>query len=163
MKKIYFVLSLIFLLALVFRIYSLGEIPRSLHNDEIANTYVGRYIIENGVDLYGNKWPLLYFNKFGDYPPVLPMYLSGLGSVLFGNNEFGSRILIAIMGALLIFPMFYIAKLLFKEDKVALFSAFLTAILPWHIVLSRVNAEGIVGLLFFSVAIYLLLKSYERK
>src|SRR3989338_2265804 len=117
MKKIYFVLSLIFLLALVFRIYSLGEIPRSLHNDEIANTYVGRYIIQNGVDLYGNKWPLLYFNKFGDYPPVLPMYLSGFGSRVFGNNEFGSRIVIALIGALLVFPLFYISKLLFKDDK----------------------------------------------
>jgi len=162
-KILYLFLFLIFLLAFTLRIHRLGTVPLSLHDDEVANTYVGRFIIENGRDLYGNKWPFLYFDKFGDYTPVLPMYLSGLGSVIFGNNEFGSRILIAVTGSLLIFPMYFLSKIVFRDEKTALFSAFLTAILPWHIVLSRVNAEGIVGLMFFSTALLFLFLSLKRK
>ncbi len=147
----------IFLITLFLRIYKLGDTPYGLHNDEIANTYGTRFIFLNGQDIYGNKWPLIYLDKFGDYPPILPMYLSGLGTFLFGNDEFGSRALIAIVGSLMMFPIYFIVKTIFKRVETALFSALLFAILPVHIMLSRLNAEGIVALTVFVTAIALLL------
>ena len=60
-------LLLIFAIALVLRLYRLGTLPITFHEDELLSGYLGRYILQNGFDLYGNKWPLLYFNKFGDY------------------------------------------------------------------------------------------------
>ncbi len=142
-------LLLIFCISLFLRTYKLGTVPYGLHNDEMANTYVGRYILLNGEDLYGNKWPLLYFDKFGDYPPVLPMYISGLGTFILGNNEWGSRILIALIGSIIVFPVYWLALEIFKNKKTALFASLMAAIAPWHIVLSRVNSENVIAVTLF--------------
>jgi 4-amino-4-deoxy-L-arabinose transferase-like glycosyltransferase len=140
---------LIFLLGLLLRLYNLGEMPSGFHRDEVISSYVGRFLLENGKDIYGNPWPLLYVDKYGDYPPVLPMYLSGLATYLFGVTVFAVRFPIALLGALVVFPLFSLAKEIFKDTKIALFSAFILAILPWHVILSRATAEGIVALSFF--------------
>lgn len=139
-------LCIVFFLALFLRAYKLTMLPWGFYEEEVTNAYVGRFILQNGVDPYGNRLPLLYFDKFGDYAPVLPMYLSGFATFFFGANEFAARFPIALIGALTIFPMYGIAVLIFKKKEWGLFSAFLLAILPWHVVLSRTTAEGIVGL-----------------
>lgn len=157
-KKEFLILLFIFLLALFLRFYKLGEIPVYFHQDEVMNGYVGRFVLSNGQDPYGNKWPLLYFNRFGDYPPILPMYLSGVSTFIFGVNEFAVRFPSAFFGALLVLPLFFLGKLIFQDNKTALFASFILAILPWHIVLSRATAEGILGLTFSISAIFLLLK-----
>jgi hypothetical protein len=130
----------------------------NFHEDEILTGYVGRFILQNGVDLYGNSWPLLYFNKFGDYYIIAPMYLKGLSTYLFGMTEFAVRFPSALFGALIIFPTFYICRLIFKRDLIGLFSAFFISIVPWHLVLSRASAEGIIGTTIYFTALYYLLK-----
>lgn len=151
----------IFLLALFLRTYQLRTLPHAFYNEEVTNAYVGRFILLNGKDLYGNAWPLLYFDKFGDYPPVLPMYLSGIGTFIFGVNEFGARFPIALFGALGVFPMYFLSKLVFEDSKMGWFSSFLLAVLPWHVVLSRTTAEGVVGFTIFSLALYFMLKGLQ--
>ncbi len=148
-----FILLGIFLLALVLRTMNLGDLPHGFFEEEVTNAYVGRFILQNGKDLYGNMFPLLYFDKFHDYPPVLPMYISGLGTFLFGNTEFAARFPIASIGALTIYPVFGLALILLGNASAALFASFLLAILPWHIVLSRTGAEGVVGLFVYILAI----------
>ncbi|PIZ62930.1 hypothetical protein COY16_03230 [Candidatus Roizmanbacteria bacterium CG_4_10_14_0_2_um_filter_39_13] len=154
--KGYVILFCILLLSILLRTMALGSIPSILQNDEIANTYGARFILLHGIDLYANSFPLLYLDKFGDFPPVLPMYLSGLGTFLFGNNEFGARILIALFGASIVIPAFSIGLSIFKNRKTALFIALLFAIFPGHIVLSRFNAEAVVALTVYMTAIALL-------
>jgi 4-amino-4-deoxy-L-arabinose transferase-like glycosyltransferase len=161
-RKENFILLIIFLIALFLRLYKLGELPYSLHGDEIMNGYVGRFILENGYDLYGNRWPLIYFDRFGDYPNVIPMYISGLSTYIFGVNEFAVRFPVAIMGALTIFPVYYLALKIFDKKEVSQFAAFLLAILPWHLVLSRATAEGILALGCFCFALLWLVKSIEE-
>jgi len=80
-KHTVFLLFLTLLLSLFLRFYKLSEIPFGFHQDEVVNAYVGKFILKNGFDLYGNSWPIFYFDKWGDYPPVLPMYFSGFGSL----------------------------------------------------------------------------------
>ncbi|GIW63280.1 MAG: hypothetical protein KatS3mg091_082 [Patescibacteria group bacterium] len=144
---------IIFLLALFLRIYNLSSVPVGFHQDEAANAYMGKFIILNGKDFYGNTWPIFYFDKWGDYPPVLPMYFSGLGSLIFGDNVFGARIVIAFFGALTVVSIFYLSLHIFKKESLALISAFFLAIMPWHIVFSRTSAEGILALFFFTTAL----------
>jgi len=156
------ILILILLLAIFLRIYQLGDSPRGLHNDEVANTYATKFILLNGKDIYGNKLPLLFMDKFGDYPPILPMYLSGLGTLIFGNNEFGSRALIAVTGALLVIPVYLLSLLIFKKKETALFSAFIVAVTPVHMNLSRLNAEGIVALTVFFSGLFFFLQSFFK-
>lgn len=159
MKKFlraYFLLLLIFVLALVLRTYKLGSIPYGLHEDEVMNGYVGRYILQNGKDLYGNKWPVLYFDNFGDYPNVIPMYLSGLSTYAFGLNAFAIRFPIALVGALTVIPVYLLCRQVFLQKKYALFASCSLAILPWHIMLSRSTAENITATFVYLFALYFL-------
>lgn len=153
LSKAQFLLFLIFFAALFLRVYKLSTVPAGFHQDEAANAYMGKFILVNGKDFYGNPWPVFYFDKWGDYPPVLPMYFTGLGSLLFGDNVFGARIIIAFFGALSVIPLYFLALSWFKDKFIALFSSFLLAILPWHIVFSRSAAEGVLSLFFLITAL----------
>ena len=162
--KKYKFLLLIFLIALFLRLYHLETIPSSFHEDEVLNGYVGRFILKNGMDIYGNKWPPLFFNKFGDYYIIGPIYMAGLSTFLFGVNKFAVRFPAAIFGALTVFPIFFFARLLFKKRRmVAYLSALFLAILPWSVVLSRTTTEGVIGAFFFLSSITLLLYSLLNK
>lgn len=129
-------------LAAFFRLWKLQTLPRDAHVDEIMNAYVGQFTIRNGVDLYGNPWPILYFDNFGDFPNILPMYLSGLSTLLLGNFEWAIRLPIAIFGIFGVYMVYLLAKLVYTKHESALFAAFTLAVFPWHINLSRATAEG---------------------
>ena len=151
-------MMIVFLVALFLRVYHLGELPKTFYVEELTNTYVGKFIFLHGKDINGNPWPLLYFDKFGDYPPVLPLYLSGASALIFGTNEFAARFPIALFGALLVIAVYKLSFLLFTNQKVSIFTSFITAILPWHVVLSRTTAEGVVGLTLYAFAILRVLR-----
>ncbi len=160
--KVLIALFLIFALALFLRVYKLGILPATFHEDELLDGYLGRFILQNGKDLYGNSYPLLYFNKFGDYYIILPMYLSGIASYIFGVGEFATRFPAALFGALSVFPIYYLAYFIFKEKKVGLLAGFLFAITPWSLVLSRTTTEGVIGSTIFITGIVLLLASVKK-
>lgn len=156
-------LVVIFFIAAFLRIYRLAEIPDGFYVEEMTNAYIGRYIFLHGKDIYGNIFPLLYFDKFGDFPPVLPLYLSGAATFFFGVTEFAARIPVAIVGAIGVIPMYLLGLTLFGKRTYGLVTAFFVAVLPWHIVLSRTTAEGIVGLTVFSFALWSLLDWYKTR
>ncbi len=155
-------LVFIFLLALFLRLYRLDSIPLGLYEEEVTNAYVGRFILENGRDLHGKFWPLLYFDKFGDYPPVLPLYLTGLATYLFGFTEFSARFSTAFLGALTVFPLSFLARIFFKDRRTSLLAGLFLAVVPWHVVLSRTSAEGIIGFFVYTWALYLILSGRTR-
>jgi len=161
-NKLIIVFVCILAVAFFLRFYKIETAPKSIHLDEIVNGYVGRYILTNGVDLYGNRFPLFYFDKFGDYPPVIPMYIQSLGTYLFGFTELGSRSITALLGCLLLIPVFFIARMLFKDKRSALFTMLLVDIIPWQIVFSRTSAEGIMASFFYLIGLWLLF-SYWKK
>ncbi len=156
-------LLLVLFLSVVVRTHDLTNSPNGLNIDESQNAYIGRYIIENGHDVYGQKWPLFYADKRGDYPPVVPMYFAALGTYIFGPTIFGARIVLALFAALTVIPVFYLA-LWFSDKKkwVALAVAFVFALNPWHISLSRVATEGTLALFFFSLGMTLIVYGTDR-
>ena len=85
------------------------------------------------------------------------MYLSGLSTLLFGVNEFAVRFPTALFGSLVVFPVAILGYWITKNKLVGLLSALSVAIMPWHIILSRSSAEGIIGSTVFITAIVLLL------
>jgi 4-amino-4-deoxy-L-arabinose transferase-like glycosyltransferase len=156
-------LFLVFFIAFGLRIYQLGTLPYGLHEDEMMNGYVGRFVLLNGRDLYNNKWPLLYFNNFGDYPPILPMYLSGISTFVFGVTPFAVRFPIALAGSLAVFPMYLVSKHVFAKDRHALASAFFLALLPWHVLLSRATAENITATAVHLCSLYFLFEYLKNR
>lgn len=156
-------LIIIFFIALLLRIYHLGSLPKTFYVEELTNTYVGKFILLHGRDITGHPWPILYFDKFGDYPPVLPLYLSGASSLMFGTNEFAGRLPVAIIGALLVIAVYKLSFLIFGNGKVSIFTSFITVILPWHVVLSRTTAEGVVGLTAYAFGILWVLRGIKER
>jgi 4-amino-4-deoxy-L-arabinose transferase-like glycosyltransferase len=159
----YLALFFIIILAIVIRFYHLGSLPANMQEDEVMTGYVGRYILQNGVDVYGNKWPLLYFNKFGDFYIIGPIYLKGLATYLFGTNAFAVRFPTALFGALTVLPVYLLSSLLFQSTLVGLCSAFAVAVMPWTIPLGRASSEGILGGFFFLMGVYHLLAGYRKE
>ncbi len=156
------ILSILFGIALFARIYRLGISPYSLHQDEAANTYLGRYVLENGTDMYGNRWPLFYIDKFGDYPPAIPMYLSGAATYLTEDNAYASRLPSAIIGAVFV-AVLYVFILQFTSGLSAVAAGALAAVLPWHLALSRGASEGVLGLTVWLTGIFLLVRYITAK
>lgn len=150
-------------LAVFLRTYRLSEIPHGFYVEEMTNAYIGRYILLHGRDIYGNMLPLVYFNKFGDYAPVLPLYLSGAATFLFGVTEFAARIPIALIGVLGIVPIYFLGTIIFGKKLYGLVAASFIAVSPWHIVLSRTTAEGIVGLTLYSFGLWSMVEWYLNK
>ncbi len=160
--KYVIVLALIFVFALFVRTYHLNSLPADFHEDEVLSGYIGRFIVQNGRDIYGNKWPLLYFNKFGDYYIILPIYLSGISTFIFGINAFATRFPAAFLGALAVVPMYILAYWIFKNKKIGLLSALFTAIVPWQLVLARSTTEGVEGSTIFLFGLVLMIYSIRK-
>ncbi|PIY68537.1 hypothetical protein COY90_05410 [Candidatus Roizmanbacteria bacterium CG_4_10_14_0_8_um_filter_39_9] len=159
----WFPLITIVLFAAIIRMWKLGSLPMNLQEDEVMTGYVGRFILKNWRDVYGNPWPFWYFDKFGDYYIVLPIYLKGLSTFIFGVNEFAIRFPSALLGALSVIPVFFISYWTFNKKKIGYFAALFLTILPWHITLSRASAEGIMGIFFYSTGLMFIVGYMNRK
>lgn len=159
--KIKFWLFLIIFLAFLLRFYKLGKVPASLYWDEVSIGYNAYSILTSKRDEYGEIFPLR-FKAFGEYKLPGYIYLTVPLVKAFGLNEFSVRLLSALVGVLTVFLIFFISKEIFKNQKkvflIALVSTFLLAFSPWHLNLSRAAFEANLGLFFFCLGLFLLLK-----
>ncbi len=159
---VFLVLLLIFLTAVFLRFYQLNQIPNGLHIDEAINGVNGYFLLYTGRDS-DNNWLPLQTEVFGDYNPTGYSYLTILPIKLFGLNEFATRLPGALLGTLTILASFLLAFSIFKNKKIALLSAFLVAVSPWHIVFSRSSEETLVSLFFVVLGFALVFLSFENK
>jgi len=166
MKPKHLWLILIVLLAAFLRFYNLSSNPPSLNWDEVAIGWNAKTIFHTRRDEYGTKLPLS-FQSYGDFKSPLYIYLTAPIVGLFGMNIITVRLLSVIVGILSIVLIYFIAKQLlkpvtFNPQPVALISALLLAISPWHIILSRPAYESNLALFFTLSGIWLFLKSLKQ-
>ena len=154
MKK-YF-LILIILLAFVLRFYKLSTTP-AFNADEAAIGYNAYSLLLTGKDEHGNNWPL-HFQSFNDYKPGLYFYVVLPFVKLIGLNEWAVRIPGAALGVLTVFVVYLLAKELFKNKNIAIFSALLLAISPWHIHFSRGGWEVNLSTFLIALGVWLFLR-----
>lgn len=157
----YFLLSLIFILAVFLRFYNLNNYPVGFHQDEASLGYNGYSLMLTGKDDNGQKFPL-YIDMFGDNRPSGYHYLTIIPIKLFGLTEFATRFPGALSGSITVFAMFFLANVLFKNKVVGLLSALLISVSPWHIVLSRASSEAMVALFFIILGFSLLLHGFAK-
>lgn len=154
------VLGIILLLALLLRIYKLDLLE--LFGDELDVGYQAYSLLKTGRDYRGNPFPI-YIESFSESRAPLYLYLDIPFVAVFGLNQWGVRLNSVFWGMLDIVFVYLLAKLLFKKEKIALISAFIISIVPWHIHYSRTGFE--VTLLFFLVlaGTYCLLRAKNNK
>ena len=156
--KIIFFLIIIF--ASFLRLFRLDSMPATLYGDEQAFAWNAYNILKLGQDEYGNPYPL-QFRSFDDYKAPLPVYLLVPFIKIWGLTAFAIRLPIALVSTATIFVTYFLAKV-FLNKRISLLVAYLFAISPWHLHLSRGFFEATLALLWFVVGIYFFLKSDKK-
>lgn len=146
-------LILIVFLAAVLRLVGLGVYPVGFTPDEASFGYDAWSLLQTGRDQWGKAWPLV-FKSFGDGKLPLQTYLIIPSVAIFGLSEFAVRLPNAIFGVLAVWATYLLVSKAFKDKKLALMSAFLLAISPWHIPLSRGAFEANLTTFLMTIGFY---------
>lgn len=157
---------IIFIIVLLFasflRLYSLGDIPPGINQDEGSIGYTAYSLIQTGKDEYGHSLPLS-FQSFGDWKLPLYMYSVIPFVAVLGMTELAVRLPSAIAGIITVALTFFLVKELFKNNKLALLVMLLVAIAPWHLHLSRVESESNTAVMLITLAVLLFLRGIRNK
>lgn len=164
MKKKYVILGLILLLAVFLRFWQLGSIPPGVHADEADTGYSAYSILKTGLDPHGefNLAALTDSNTGGTHPPLYTYLLIPLVKI-FGLNTFIERFPSALFGVLSVLLVFFISRKLFRSDQVSLVAAFLFALNPWALHISRQGLLEAQSLFFVLLGAALFLHSDKRR
>ena len=172
MKNLLFV-SLIIIIALFLRFFSISSSPPSLTWDEASWGYNAYSLGTDGRDEFGKFLPLTYLESFGDFKPPVYAYLSVLPVKIFGLNEFSTRFASAFFGVMTILVTFFLVRRIFSSkshfslqgpaSNIALLTSLLLAISPWHILLSRAAFEANVATFFIVSGVLLFLTAIHPR
>lgn len=155
-----FWLAGIVLLAFLLRTVYLSRFPVGFNADEASFGYDAYSIFKTGKDQWGNFMPLV-LKSFGDYKPPLYSYLTIPSLAAFGLNKFAVRLPNALVGTAAVFVLYLLVETISRKRSLAFLAAFLLAISPWHIMLSRGAFESNLTTLFLPLGVYLfLIKRY---
>jgi 4-amino-4-deoxy-L-arabinose transferase-like glycosyltransferase len=157
-----FLLGVIFLLGLILRLYQHNLTPPGLDWDEVSIGYNAYSILQTGKDEWGKSFPVV-FRSLGDYKLPGYIYLTVPFVYFFGLTENAVRLPSIIFGSLTILVLFGLVKKLNLNTRVALLSALLLAIAPWHLQFSRAAFEAVVSLFFILLGVFLFMTSLEGR
>lgn len=143
---------LILILALILRSIFIANTP-SLNPDEAALGYNAYSILKTGKDEHGESFPL-HLKSFGDYKPALYTYLSIPFVATLGLNPLSVRLPNIILSVFAIYYTYLLIHLLTKNKKIALLTALILTISPWHIHFSRGAWESSAALSFIVIGTY---------
>lgn len=154
-----FFLTLILILAFLLRFIGLGQYP-SLNPDEAALGYNAYSLIQTGKDEHGIVWPL-HFKSFADYKPGGYVYLALPFVKLMGLTPLAVRMPNLILSLLTILFFFKLVFILTKNNNLALLSALVLTLSPWHLHFSRGAWESSAALSFITIGTYFFFKSIK--
>lgn len=147
----------VLLLATFLRFFNLGATPGGLYVDEASIGYNAYSIMMTGRDEYGKNFPVL-IKSFGDYKASVYTYLLIPVYKVFGMNMVSTRSVSALSGVVTVLFLYLLIKLLTGNKRLAIFSALVLTISPWHILLSRAAVESNLALAFMVVGLWAFFK-----
>lgn len=95
-------------------------------------------------------------------PPGFP-FLIVLAHLFFGMNSINASIISALLSSLLIVIVFFIVKIVYKNDFLGLLASFFYSIIPLNIINSQTGLSRPTGLFFSGLALYFFLLANKRK
>lgn len=165
--KKHLILGAILALAFGLRFCEVTRDPPSLNWDEVSIGYNAYSILKTGKDEWGVSFPI-HFRSYGEYKLPLQIYASVPGIAIFGLTELGVRITPVIYGTLTVLVLYFLGRKLSKNvlagasKWIGLASAFLLAISPWHIQLTRASFESSFSVFWVSLGVWFFLKGFEK-
>ena len=164
MKKFFsnsaYLFWLIFIIAVIFRLCQLGTLPSGINQDEAYAGYEALSLLTTGTDSWGYGFPL-YFISWASGMNVLYSYLSIPFIALFGPHTWVIRLPQALLGILSCYIFYRLLKKIFNRQT-ALLGFFFSAIVPWHIMLSRWGLESNLAPFFILCGFYFFAKSLKK-
>ena len=152
-------LIFIFMLAAFARLRQFGAIPGGLNQDEAFAGYDAWALLHYGVDSSLHKYPV-YLTAWGSGMNALESYLMIPFVALFGLKVWVIRLPQVIMGLLGVAAAYCVGKRI--STRTGLLFAFLLAVSPWHIMLSRWALESNLAPGFLLFALLFFLKGLEN-
>ena len=129
-------LGLVLLVAVLLRFVDLGVNPPALNQDEAVNGYDAFVLGKTLRDHHGNFLPIM-LQSFDDWTSPVLTYVTIPFVKIFGLSIFSVRMVTALLGTISIWLFYILLKRFFVNKNLAIIGAFLLAISPWHITLSR--------------------------
>jgi len=152
----------IVLAALVAHFFSLGAIPRGFYVDESSIAYNAWRIAQDGVDEYGERWPL-FFRAFGEYKnPLYIYFLAGMYRV-FGYSEWITRAASAtcwLFGSALLMDL---GRRLYADAPSRIYLLICLCFTPWLFSLSRISFELISLYPLIALHLVAVYRAYEEE
>lgn len=140
-------------LALAFRLWHLGS-PKGFVFDEVYYAQNANSLLHHGVELD----PKTTAAQFIVHPPI-GKWMIAAGIKLFGFHEFGWRISGAVVGAISIVLMYFIAARLFNNYFLSLSAGILMSADGLNLVMSRTALLDIFLMFFTLLGFFFLLRS----
>ncbi len=160
------VLICIVVIACIVRVWKVTSDPPALSWDEVSIGYNAYSILKTGKDEHGRFMPLDTFVGYGDYKPPVAIYLTVPFVAIFGLNELAVRLPSVLFGTATVLLVYFLVRELFRSwqeaSKVALISAAVLALSPWHIQISRAGFEANIALFFIVLGVIFVLKALTR-
>lgn len=168
-KKTLVLLIAILSIAAFFRFYSLSSVPPSASLDEASVGWNAYSILLTGKDEYGEQFPIL-LRAYDDWRPALYVYFVVPFVKFLGLSALSVRLPAAALSLLTVLATYFLVEEIFRKRKlqealrflnekyIALIAAFLLAISPWHIYISRLGHEANLGLSFLIFGVLFFLK-----
>ncbi len=153
---------LLFIFALIPRMYALGTIPTALSHDEVDVIIQAHSIRLTGRDLSGKWSPFTLLPNDGLMAELSPI-INLPALTLLPNTLFTAHFTTALLGSL--YPILSVILLLSwgLNKKASWISGILLALSPWHLLFSRTTLEQPTSLFFYTLSWILLATIFSTK
>jgi len=160
LEKLLFITIL--LVSCSFRFWRLDAIPEGFHSDEAAFGYNAYSILKTGRDEYGKVFPLT-LQSFGDYKAALYAYTVIPFMAVLGPTELSVRLPSCVAGMLWVVVIYMFVWTLSKKKSYAFVAMVLSAVSPLPVLLSRVQSDPLLSVLFILVGTWFFFLWKEKR
>ncbi|OGG01334.1 hypothetical protein A2Z33_02890 [Candidatus Gottesmanbacteria bacterium RBG_16_52_11] len=149
----------------VFRLVKLSAVPPAVSLDEASIGYNAYSILLTGRDEYGYRLPAT-LRAYDDWRPALYVYLVVPAVRMIGLTASAVRLPSVILSLAVVVLTYLTGRLLWKGKGgmvIGCLAAFLVAVSPWQVYLSRLGHEANLGLFATALMVFLILRFAVRQ
>jgi len=154
-------LTLTIILAAYLRLHGLANNPPALSQDEVVNGYDAYSIGHTLHDHHGIFLPRT-LGSFGDSASVALTYLTIPFVLIGGLTEWAVRLPIALSGIATVGLIYLLIKEVSGRRNAALLGAFILAIVPWNVTLTRWAIPPVIVPVFLLLFLWLFACAVQR-
>jgi 4-amino-4-deoxy-L-arabinose transferase-like glycosyltransferase len=144
------------------RLVGLGDVPPALNQDEAVSGYDAWCLWATGRDHHGHPFSFAGLESFGDWVSPLLTLLTVPAVGVLGLRVEAVRAVSSTLGVLAIPFIYGLAVSLFGKRSIAVLAAWLVAISPWHVHLSRWAIPPSIVPTMLAATLWLTVRAAER-